>query len=83
MREIKVDKTLDVRGMRCPYPLLKTTREVASMMTGETLLVITDDPMAPDNIDSWAEKEGHRVLDVNKVGRDIRIYLLKMSIGGE
>jgi TusA-related sulfurtransferase len=38
------DHTLDAQGLRCPEPVMMVRKTVRNMQTGETLLIIADDP---------------------------------------
>jgi len=80
MSELKPDYILDIRGEICPYPLLKTTKRVATMESGKILEVIATDPMAPENISAWADDHGHKILKIIKNG-DIRIFIQKGQAG--
>ena len=75
MSEIIPDDTLDVRGECCPYPLLRTKKQVEQMKSGEILHVIADDPVAPQNIDAWAKKSGNKLLAVKQEGTTYNVYV--------
>ncbi len=77
MSEIIPDATLDVRGDCCPYPLIKTKKQVEQLKSGEILKVIADDPVAPQNIDAWAKKSGNKLLAVEQEGKIFNIYVQK------
>lgn len=38
------DHTLDAQGLRCPEPVMMVRKTVRGMQTGETLLILADDP---------------------------------------
>ena len=59
---------LDTRGEICPYPLIMAQREIKKLKPGETLVVVSDYPLAAENIPRWAQGAGHKVLRVEKVG---------------
>lgn len=59
---------LDVRGEICPYTLISTRRLMEELEAGDVVEVLIDYPLAAENIPRWAEKAGHRVLEVEKVG---------------
>ncbi|MCZ6625684.1 MAG: sulfurtransferase TusA family protein [Deltaproteobacteria bacterium] len=61
-------KTLDVRGEICPDPLTLTMKEIEGLNLGDRLKVTLDSPMALETITRWAEKAGHRVLEVREAG---------------
>jgi tRNA 2-thiouridine synthesizing protein A len=78
MTEIVPDDTLDVRGECCPYPLILTKKRVEKMKSGEILKITADDPVAPQNIDSWTKKSGNRLLAVKQEGNIFNIYVQRV-----
>ncbi len=75
MTEIVPDDRLDVRGECCPYPLLLTKKKVEALKSGEILEITADDPVAPQNIDSWAKKSGNKLLSVKQEGNKFIILV--------
>ena len=53
-----VPAVLDVRGLRCPLPLLRARRALAELRAGEALLVLATDPEAPIDLAALASDEG-------------------------
>jgi tRNA 2-thiouridine synthesizing protein A len=47
-------RTLDVRGLRCPIPLLRARAALPSLGPGETLVVLATDPEAPIDLAALA-----------------------------
>jgi tRNA 2-thiouridine synthesizing protein A len=43
------DKTLDVRGLNCPLPILKTKKAILDVAKGGTLEVLATDPGAVED----------------------------------
>jgi tRNA 2-thiouridine synthesizing protein A len=78
MTEIVADGTLDVRGECCPYPLLRTKKQVEALKSGEILHIIADDPVAPQNIDAWAKKSGNKLLAIKQEGNIYNIYVQRV-----
>jgi tRNA 2-thiouridine synthesizing protein A len=52
-------RTLDVRGLMCPLPLIRARRALAEMADGEALVVLATDPEAPVDLAALAADEGH------------------------
>ena len=44
------DHTLDAQGLRCPEPVMMVRKTVRNMQTGETLLIVADDPATTRDI---------------------------------
>ena len=57
-------QTLDVTGLQCPGPILKTFRAMEAMEAGEFLEVRASDPAFGRDIRAWADKTGHQLLGV-------------------
>ncbi|HEX7576057.1 MAG TPA: sulfurtransferase TusA family protein [Candidatus Methanoperedens sp.] len=75
MSEIISDDILDVRGECCPYPLILTKKKVEALKSGEILHIVADDPVAPQNIDAWAKKAGHKLLAVKQDGKIYNVFV--------
>ena len=50
--------TLDVRGLRCPVPLLRARAALPGLLAGETLVVLATDPEAPIDLAALAADHG-------------------------
>lgn len=77
MEKITTDRTLDARGLCCPMPSVKTALALESMDPGQTLLVLTDDPVSKKDLPIWAESTGNTLLGVVEEDKTISIYLKK------
>ncbi len=55
--------TYDLRGLKCPLPVLKTRKKLASMPQGAVLNVETSDPLAIIDIPHFCNENGHTLLD--------------------
>ena len=64
----------------CPLPLIRARRELASLPTGETLVVLATDPEAPIDLAALAADEGHAFAR-EQVGGEWRITLTKGAAG--
>ncbi len=52
---------LDCLGEACPVPLMKTEKKMASLKSGDTLVVHIDHSCAMKNVPEWARKQGFNV----------------------
>jgi len=77
MSQFTADKTLDARGLSCPMPSVKTALTLEAMGQGQTLLVLTDDPVSRKDLPLWAESTGNTLLGLEEEGATIKIYLKK------
>lgn len=56
------DHTLDALGLRCPEPVMMIRKKVRELESGETLMVIADDPATVRDIPSFCRFMGHELL---------------------
>jgi tRNA 2-thiouridine synthesizing protein A len=55
-------ESYDLRGLKCPLPVLKTRRRLKDMATGAELVIETTDPLAGIDIPHFCREEGHQLL---------------------
>lgn len=53
----------DLRGLKCPLPVLKTRKRMAGLPLGAFIWVETDDPMALIDIPHFCNESGHRLVE--------------------
>ncbi|ADZ68679.1 sulfurtransferase TusA family protein [Polymorphum gilvum] len=56
------ERILDLRGLKCPLPVMKTRKAMARLAPGARLVVETTDPMAAIDIPHFCNEAGHRLL---------------------
>ncbi|TKI07295.1 sulfurtransferase TusA [Martelella alba] len=56
------DHTLDAQGLRCPEPVMMVRKAVRGMVSGQTLLIIADDPATIRDIPGFCRYMDHILL---------------------
>lgn len=56
------DDILDLTGLECPLPAIRTKRRLGSMRAGERLVVLCTDPMAAIDIPFLLRQLGHELV---------------------
>jgi tRNA 2-thiouridine synthesizing protein A len=72
--------TIDVRGLKCPLPVLKAARRMAPHPVGTRFLVLATDPMAAIDVPHFCTENGHALLANGQEGDEMRFEIRK---GGE
>ena len=54
--------TLDCCGLKCPQPVLKAKKALKTVVVGETLEVLTDDPHAIEDLNVFCTQGGHTMV---------------------
>ena len=53
---------LDMRGQRCPLPVIELARHITDVAVGETVTVVADDPAAASDIAAWCRMRDHEFV---------------------
>jgi len=53
---------LDLRGLKCPLPVLRTRKHLQDLATGARLRIETTDPLAVIDIPHFCREAGHQLL---------------------
>jgi TusA-related sulfurtransferase len=64
--------TLDVRGLKCPMPIVRAKKALDPIAPGDTLRVIATDPGSVLDFQGWAKTSGVFELVAQEEGTDER-----------
>ncbi len=67
----------DLRGLKCPLPVLKTRRRLKTMRSGSELLIETSDPLASVDIPHLCNEEGHELVRSERTETGHRFLIRK------
>jgi tRNA 2-thiouridine synthesizing protein A len=60
------EKTLNLRGLKCPLPALRTRKALSAMQSGDILLVECTDPLAGIDIPNLLNQTGDMLEQARK-----------------
>jgi tRNA 2-thiouridine synthesizing protein A len=70
---------LDLSGLKCPLPALKTRKALQRLARGERLTVICTDPLAAIDIPNLVRETGDIIEEQSTDGSTLVFRLLKAS----
>ena len=70
------DHELDVRGLNCPLPILRTKKALAAMTSGQKLKILATDPGSLKDMQAFACQTGNALLAHSEAG-GVFEYLLQ------
>lgn len=75
-------RRLDVRGTKCPVPIVRAKKEVDTMKAGDVLEVLATDPGSVSDFQGWAKTSKLAVLreqrtEKDQTGREVYIHVLE------
>lgn len=71
-----MSETLDLTGLKCPLPILRTKKALATLESGTVLTVLATDPGAPDDFAAFCRHTGHELLE-NRAENGVFILVVK------
>lgn len=71
------ETTLDLKGLKCPLPVLKTRKAMSRLASGERLTVLTTDPMAEIDIPHYCNESGNMLVEAERTETGHRFVLAK------
>lgn len=68
---------LDLRGLKCPYPVLKTENRLSAVPSGTLVEVETTDPLSAIDIPHFCSENGHELVSQEKTESGHRFVIRK------
>ncbi|CUX60554.1 sulfurtransferase TusA family protein [Rhizobium oryzihabitans] len=67
----------DLRGLKCPLPVLRSRKKLAALKAGDVLTVETTDPLAVIDIAHMCNEDGHRLVETVALDKGHRFRIVK------
>ena len=67
----------DLKGLKCPLPVLKTRKKLAGMKPGDQIWVETTDPLAVIDLPHFCAENGHTLADSSATADGHRFLIEK------
>ncbi len=71
---MQFDRELDVKGLNCPLPILRTKKALSEMDSGQILHVLATDPGAAKDFQAFAKQTGNQLLSSSEAGQVFEFY---------
>lgn len=72
------NKVLDVKGLSCPMPIVRTKKAMDTLESGQVLEVQVTDKGALADLPAWANAAGHTILE-HKEDADVLTFYIKKA----
>lgn len=76
-RVIDEIQSLDLKGLQCPMPILKTAKAMKELGSGAVIHVIATDPGSVKDFAAWARATGNELLESSAIDGVFRFVLRK------
>jgi len=72
------DAAINMRGLKCPLPALKTRKLLSKMAAGEVLVIECTDPLTTIDIPNLIRETGDTLVHSTKKGRVLTFTIKKV-----
>jgi tRNA 2-thiouridine synthesizing protein A len=79
MTKTRATKTLDIKGLNCPKPLLWARSQLDSLNPGETIEVVATDPSTVSNFQAFCRTAGYELVEWGEKDGVIRLLIRKSA----
>ena len=69
------DRELDVKGLNCPLPILRTKKALAEMAAGQVLRVLATDPGSVKDFQAFARQTGNELVEQSSANDEFTHFL--------
>jgi selenium metabolism protein YedF len=70
-------KEVDVKGLPCPQPVIKTKEALDSISVGEKIKVILDNETSLKNVQKFVNAQGHKILSIERAESEFVVIIEK------
>lgn len=71
-----MERTLNLRGLKCPLPVLRTRKALRAMQAGEVLIVECTDPLTTIDIPNLLQQTGDALEEARK-GKKVLTFRIR------
>jgi tRNA 2-thiouridine synthesizing protein A len=70
-----IDRELDVKGLNCPLPILRTKKALSEMTSGQVLHVLATDPGSVKDFQAFAKQTGNELLSNGEIDKVFEYFI--------
>ena len=77
---ITIARSLDLKGLSCPLPIIKTAKAMKDLNPGELLEVFATDPGSVPDFKAWSQSTGNPLVESSQQAGVFHFVLRKKEI---
>jgi tRNA 2-thiouridine synthesizing protein A len=77
---VTIATTLDLKGLSCPMPIIKTAKAMKQLAPGQLLEAFATDPGSVPDFKAWAQATGNPLVETSQEGGVFHFILKKKEI---
>lgn len=77
MTDLLITRTLDLKGLSCPLPIVKTAKAMKELRSGDVVEVFATDPGSVPDFAAWSRATGNVLIEQTENAAVFRFLLQK------
>ena len=77
---VTIAMSLDLKGLSCPLPIIKTAKAMKSLAPGQLLEAFATDPGSVPDFKAWAQTTGNQLVESDEQAGVFHFVLKKKEI---
>jgi tRNA 2-thiouridine synthesizing protein A len=77
---IEIHKVLDMKGLNCPLPILRTKMALSALKPGQVVHVLATDPHSVVDFKAFCARTGHQLIELVE-GPEVFEFFLRHGCG--
>lgn len=74
---MQIAKTLDLKGLSCPLPIVKTAQGIKEVQSGELIEALATDPGSVADFNAWCRSTGNELVEQGEDAGVFRFVIRK------
>ena len=77
---VTIAKSLDLKGLSCPLPIVKTAKAMRELWPGQLLEVYATDPGSVPDFKAWSQTTGNSLVECGEQAGVFHFVLRKKEV---
>jgi tRNA 2-thiouridine synthesizing protein A len=79
MSDVIIVKSLDLKGLLCPMPVVKIAKAIKEVQPGEIIEAFATDPGVMADIPAWCRTTGNELITLEKQDKQFHFVVRRTS----
>jgi len=77
--DFQVEKTMDLKGLPCPMPVVKVSKGIKEIEVGQIIEAISTDPGSLTDFPAWARTSGNEIVKTEEGDDCFKFYIKRLG----
>jgi TusA-related sulfurtransferase len=75
MSDVNITKSIDLKGLLCPMPIIKMAKAIKEIQPGEVIEAFATDPGVMADIPAWCRTTGNTLITMEKLDKQFHFVV--------